>query len=117
MDLILYAIPVFLLLILMEFSYGLWCARNTYRLNDTINSLSMGTLSRLQALVIVGTSAGLYEFVATTFGLNPLGSLRTRGTTDNRVRARCARKQISRAGAKRVFIPTVLRGSAAASRT
>ena len=72
MDLILYAIPVFLLLILVEFSYGLWCARNTYRLNDTINSLSMGTLSRLQALVIVGTSAGLYEFVAATFGLSQL---------------------------------------------
>ena len=68
MDLILYAIPVFLLLILVEFSYGLLCARNTYRLNDTINSLSMGTLSRLQALVIVGTLAGLYEVVATTFG-------------------------------------------------
>ena len=48
------------------------CARNTYRLNDTINSLSMGTLSRLQALVIVGTLAGLYEFVATTFGLSQL---------------------------------------------
>ena len=72
MDLIVYAIPVFLLLILVEFSYGLLCARNTYRLNDTINSLSMGTLSRLQALVVVGTSAGLYEVVATTFRLTQL---------------------------------------------
>ena len=51
-----------------EFSYGLLCARNTYRLNDTINSLSMGTLNRLQALVIAGTSAGLYELVATLSG-------------------------------------------------
>ncbi|MEC9085700.1 MAG: sterol desaturase family protein [Pseudomonadota bacterium] len=72
MDLIVYAIPVFLLLILVEFSYGLLCARNTYRLNDTINSLSMGTLSRLQALVVVGTSAGLYEVVATMFRLAQL---------------------------------------------
>ena len=72
MDLILYAIPVFLLLILVEFVYGLLRARNTYRLNDTINSLSMGTISRLKALVVVGTSAGLYEFVATTFRLTQL---------------------------------------------
>ena len=72
MDLILYAIPVFFLLILVEFSYGLLCARNTYCLNDTINSLSMVTLSRLQALVVVGTSADIYEFVATTFRLTQL---------------------------------------------
>ena len=72
MDLILYAIPVFLLLILVEFSYGLLCARNTYRLNETINSLSMGTLSRLQALMVVGTSAGLYEVVATTLRLTQI---------------------------------------------
>ena len=72
MDLILYAIPAFLLLILVEFSYGLICDRNTYRLNDTINSLSIGTLSRLQALVVVGASAGLHEFIVTTFRLTQL---------------------------------------------
>ena len=75
MDLIVYVIPVFLLLILVEFGYGLLCARNTYRLNDTINSVSMGTLSRLQALVVVGTSAGLYEVVAITIRLTQLSGL------------------------------------------
>ena len=63
---------MFLLLILVEFSYGLLCARDTNLLNDTKNSLSMGTLSRLQALVVVGTSASLNEFVATTFRLTQL---------------------------------------------
>ena len=63
---------MFLLLILVEFSYGLLCARNTNLLNDTINSMSMGTLNRLQALVVVGTSASLNEFIATTFRLTQL---------------------------------------------
>lgn len=72
MDLILYAIPFFLLLILLELGYGHIRGRNTYRLNDTINSLSMGSLSRLQALVILGASTSIYEFVVTKLQLTQL---------------------------------------------
>ena len=54
MDLIAIAVPFFLALILAEFIYGISRGRNTYRLNDTINSLSMGSLSSLSGLVIVG---------------------------------------------------------------
>jgi len=61
MDLILYAIPFFFLLIFLEFGYGLLRGRNTYRLNDTVNSLSLGSLSRLQSLVILGVSGTIYE--------------------------------------------------------
>ncbi len=63
MSLILYAIPFFSLLILLEIAYGLACANNTYRVNDSINSLSMGSLSRLQSLVILGFSGSLYEYI------------------------------------------------------
>lgn len=62
MDLILYAIPFFFLMIFIELGYGAWRGRNTYRLNDTINSLSMGSLSRLQSLVILGFSGAIYEW-------------------------------------------------------
>ena len=68
MDLILYAIPVFLLLFLVEFGHGLLCARNTCRLNDTINSGNGDS----QQIAVAGTLAGLYEFVATTFRLTQL---------------------------------------------
>ncbi len=69
MDLILYAIPFFFLLILLEFAYGLIRRRNTYRLNDTINSLSLGSLSRLQSLVILGISGSIYELIVAQYRL------------------------------------------------
>ncbi|HCA36345.1 MAG TPA: hypothetical protein DEP13_06855, partial [Gammaproteobacteria bacterium] len=78
MDLILSAIPFFLLLILLELGYGYMRGRNTYRLNDTINSLSMGSLSRLQALVILGASASIYEFVVAELQLTQLSEQSTR---------------------------------------
>ena len=59
MNLILYAIPFFFLLILAELAWGFTQNRNTYRINDTINSLSMGSLSRLQSLVILGVSSSI----------------------------------------------------------
>ncbi len=72
MDLILYAIPFFFLLMLLEFAYGIMRGRNTYRINDTINSLSMGSLSRLQALVILGFSGSIYEWVVAHYQLQQL---------------------------------------------
>lgn len=72
MDLIAIAVPFFLLLIALEFTYGLLRGRNTYRVNDTINSLSMGTLSSLSGLVVVGFSALIYEFIVARFQLTQL---------------------------------------------
>ena len=77
MDLILYAIPFFFLLMLLELTYGFLRDRNTYRLNDTINSLSMGSLSRLQALVILGFSGAIYEYIVQYFQLQQLSSSET----------------------------------------
>lgn len=72
MDLILYAVPFFFLLMFLELAYGLLCRRNTYRLNDTINSLSLGSLSRLQSLVILGASGAIYEFIVAHLQLSQL---------------------------------------------
>ena len=72
MDLILYAIPFFFLAMLLEFVYGLITKKNTYRINDSINSLSMGSLSRLQSLVILGLSASVFELINLEFQLTQL---------------------------------------------
>jgi alkylglycerol monooxygenase len=47
---ILYALPVFLLLIVAEWSYGMVTGNNTYRINDCISSLSQGLLSQAVAV-------------------------------------------------------------------
>ncbi len=73
MNLILYAIPFFFLLIILEFTYGVLRKRNTYRVNDTINSLSLGSLSRLQSLVVLGFSGLIYEFIVARYQLSQLG--------------------------------------------
>lgn len=72
MDLILYAVPFFFLLIGLEIVYGLLRRRNTYRINDTINSLSLGSLSRLQGLVILGFSGLIYEAIVAQYQLTQL---------------------------------------------
>ncbi|MEQ8955802.1 MAG: sterol desaturase family protein, partial [Gammaproteobacteria bacterium] len=56
----------------LEIGYGLLRGHNTYRINDTINSLSLGSLSRLQGLVFLGFSAGIYEWVVANYQLSQL---------------------------------------------
>lgn len=72
MELILAAVPFFFLLIGLELAYGIARGRNTYRINDSINSISLGSLSRLQGLVILGFSASIYEFVVVRYQLTQL---------------------------------------------
>ena len=54
MNYIPYAVPFFILALLVEFVYGWLKKKNTYRLADTINSLQLGTLSRLRGVIQVG---------------------------------------------------------------
>ena len=61
MTIILYAIPGFIGLILAEWIYGLVRGRNTYRLADTITSISLGAISRLRNLVFLGLGFWFYE--------------------------------------------------------
>lgn len=72
MDLIAIAVPFFLILILFEVIYGLVVGRNTYRVNDTINSLSMGTLSTLRGFAVIGFSSLIYDFIVTNYQLEQL---------------------------------------------
>jgi len=60
MTIILYAIPGFIFLILVEWLYGLARGRNTYRLADTITSISLGSISRLRGLLFLGFGAWFY---------------------------------------------------------
>ncbi len=51
MNLVPYAIPFFILLILLEITWGWYTRNNTYRINDAINSLMLGVLSTSTKLV------------------------------------------------------------------
>ncbi len=65
---IILATPVFFLLIFIELIVGLRRRRNTYRLNDAINSLSLGILSQVSGvfmrLLRIGIYAWLVEHIA-----------------------------------------------------
>jgi len=70
--LIFYAIPVFFLLIIIEFIYGLIVKNNTYRINDTFVSISIGLISRFPVILNLGFNALLFTLAATTFNLKLL---------------------------------------------
>jgi sterol desaturase/sphingolipid hydroxylase (fatty acid hydroxylase superfamily) len=54
MDIILYAVPGFIFLMFAEWLYGLARGRNTYRIADTITSVSLGSISRFRGLLFLG---------------------------------------------------------------
>ncbi|EHP39649.1 fatty acid hydroxylase [Cupriavidus basilensis OR16] len=70
-----YALPVFLLLMLAELGYGLYVGRNTYRLNDALSSLSQGLLSQLVASVSQLFQIGLYALTWRRVALFPHAGL------------------------------------------
>ncbi|HEY0825035.1 MAG TPA: lysoplasmalogenase family protein [Ramlibacter sp.] len=57
------ATPVFFLLIAVEYAYGRWRGRDTYRLNDAINSISLGMLSQISAVLTRLFRVGIYTAV------------------------------------------------------
>ncbi|WP_233937214.1 sterol desaturase family protein [Polynucleobacter sp. IMCC30063] len=67
-QIILIAIPIFSIFMLGEFFYGLAIAKNTYRLNDTISSISQGLLSQSILLCLVFFQIGAYELLYIYFG-------------------------------------------------
>ncbi len=62
------ATPVFLLLIALEFAVGVARGRNTYRLNDTLNSVGLGVMSQVTGvfgkLLRIGVYTLAFEHVA-----------------------------------------------------
>jgi sterol desaturase/sphingolipid hydroxylase (fatty acid hydroxylase superfamily)/uncharacterized membrane protein YhhN len=57
------ATPVFLLLIGIEFAWGLAKGRNTYRLNDAITSIALGMLSQVTQVFTYFLRFGIYVAV------------------------------------------------------
>ncbi|MDE2093347.1 MAG: sterol desaturase family protein [Burkholderiales bacterium] len=59
-QLIVLATPVFLVLIGIEFAVGIARGRNTYRLNDALNSIGLGVMSQLTGVFSGLLTLGLY---------------------------------------------------------
>jgi sterol desaturase/sphingolipid hydroxylase (fatty acid hydroxylase superfamily) len=57
------AMPVFLLLIALEWAWGVRRGRNTYRLSDALSSISLGLMSQLTGLLVTLFSIGIYTWV------------------------------------------------------
>ncbi len=69
MDLVPYAIPFFFLLMGIEFAYGLARGRNTYRINDSVGSLFMGTLRTASKLVLIGVGGAIFAAIENHYAL------------------------------------------------
>ena len=69
MDYITYAVPFFLLALLAELAYGIAIKKNTYRLNDAISNLFMGTLRTANKLIIIGAAGYVFYLAETRFAL------------------------------------------------
>ena len=80
-QIIVLATPVFLLLIGLELAWG-WMrqrrgtGRNTYRLNDAINSISLGVLSQISAVFTRLLRIAIYGAVAASLALVPTDTAR-----------------------------------------
>ncbi len=75
--LITYAIPFFMLLVGIEFVYGLIKRENNYRINDALASMSLGLISRFIPLLGLGFQYVVYTYVAEEFNLSLLNSTET----------------------------------------
>ncbi|HEY4079890.1 MAG TPA: sterol desaturase family protein [Burkholderiaceae bacterium] len=62
-QIILLAIPVFMLLMLAEWAYGCFKGRNTYGLGDTLSSLGQGLISQVSGVFTQIFQIGLYTLL------------------------------------------------------
>ncbi len=65
------ATPVFLLLIGVEYAYGVAKGKNVYRLNDAMSSISLGVLSQLGGLFTKALAIGIYTAAYHSVALFP----------------------------------------------
>ena len=59
-----FAVPAFFLLILIEYFYGLSVGKNTYRLNDTFTSISLGMISRYPTMLNLGMQSFIFIYIS-----------------------------------------------------
>jgi sterol desaturase/sphingolipid hydroxylase (fatty acid hydroxylase superfamily) len=69
LNVIVYAIPVFVALMAAEFGIGLALGRNVYRLNDAVGSLTAGILSQISGVFMLALSVGIYIVVYNRFSM------------------------------------------------
>jgi sterol desaturase/sphingolipid hydroxylase (fatty acid hydroxylase superfamily)/uncharacterized membrane protein YhhN len=74
LNVIVYAIPVFVALMVAEFGISLALGRNVYRLNDAIGSLTAGILSQISGVFMLALSVGVYVLVYENLSLFALGA-------------------------------------------
>ena len=74
MNYVTYAIPFFVLLMAVEYLWGIVVRRQTYRLNDTLNSLSMGLLSRVVGLLRLGFAGVVFGYLTGYLGVSPVST-------------------------------------------
>ena len=65
MGLIAAAVPFFLTAIAVEWLWGRWKGRDTYRLNDAVSSLTLGGLSQARGFVALGAGGSIYAWLST----------------------------------------------------
>lgn len=70
MNFVVYAIPVFILMIAIEWIWDKRQGKGYYRLNDTVNSLSMGILSTTSRLVFIDISGRVFSLVQQYFSIS-----------------------------------------------
>ncbi|HSV53805.1 MAG TPA: sterol desaturase family protein, partial [Burkholderiaceae bacterium] len=70
-QIIVLATPVFFLLIAIEFAWGYAKGRNTYRLNDAVNSIGLGMLSQISAVFTRLFRVGIYTAIYSSVALYP----------------------------------------------
>ena len=63
MNLVPYAVPFFVLLIVLELGWGWFTDRNTYRINDGISSVMLGVMSTSSKLVVLDVGARVFSTV------------------------------------------------------
>ena len=68
-NVLLIALPSFMVLILIEIFYGLWRKNLTYNLMDTISSLSAGTTNMIKDLLGIGFIIISYPYILDTIAL------------------------------------------------
>ncbi|WOJ93184.1 sterol desaturase family protein [Congregibacter variabilis] len=74
MDLVVYAVPFFILAMVLELLWGLRVGRNTYRVNDAVSSLFLGTLSQARKFVTLGVGGYVYHLTSEHFSLSLMSS-------------------------------------------
>ena len=67
-----FAIAGFFLLIVIEYFYGLYVGKNTYRLNDTLTSIGIGMISRFPVMLNLGVQSVIFVYISSYLSLELL---------------------------------------------